>query len=75
MNISRNLITLGLAFSLFGSTCAFATPHFRNGHLSYKKNAGENRGLRANPSGATGYVDSPSPNSTNDDWPNNMLQG
>lgn len=33
MNISHKLITLGLAFSLLGSTCAFARPmrHFENG--------------------------------------------
>jgi hypothetical protein len=31
MNISQKLITLGLAFSLLSSTCAFARPipHFR----------------------------------------------
>lgn len=39
MNISHKLITLGLAFSLLGSTSAFArpTPDFENGGLSYKK--------------------------------------
>jgi hypothetical protein len=77
MNISRKLITLGLAFSLLGSTCAFArpTPHFGNGHLSYKKNAVENHVPTTKASGATGCVGSPSPNKAKDDWPNNMLLG
>jgi len=39
MNISHKLITLGLAFSLLGSTCAFARPtrNFENGGLSRGK--------------------------------------
>jgi hypothetical protein len=42
MNISQKLITLGLAFSLLGSTRAFARPmpHFENGCLSYEKKDG-----------------------------------
>jgi len=38
MNISHKLITLGLAFSLLGSTSAFAgDAAFENGGLSYEK--------------------------------------
>jgi hypothetical protein len=77
MNIGRKLITLGLTFSLLGSTCAFArpTPHFRNGHLSYKENVVQNHVPATKPSGATGYAVNPSPNTAKDNWPNNMLQG
>ena len=39
MDEHQKSITLGLAFSLLGSTCAFARPmpHFENGCLSYEK--------------------------------------
>jgi hypothetical protein len=70
MNLGRRLITLGLAFSLLESTRAFArpTPHFRNGRLSYEKNAVENHVPTAKTPGATRYGG----NTANDDWPNNM---
>ena len=72
MNISHKLITLGLAFSLLGSTAAFArpTPNFENGHLSQKTI--ESPVPTAETSGVTGYARRPSANS---DWPNNMLPG
>jgi hypothetical protein len=73
MNISHKLITLGLAFSLLGSTCALATPapHFENGYLSYKK---ASHVPTAKTSGATGYAGSPSTNSDRD-WPGDMILG
>jgi hypothetical protein len=73
MNISHKLITLGLAFSLFGSTCALArpAPHFENGYLSYKK---ASHVPTAKTSGATGYAGSPSTNSDRD-WPGDMILG
>jgi hypothetical protein len=75
MSISHKLITLGLAFSLLGSTSALArpTPCFENGCLSYKKKAVEGHVPTAKTSGATGYR--PSANTIKDNWPNNMLLG
>jgi hypothetical protein len=75
MNISHKLITLGLAFSLFGSTSAFArpTPPLDNGRLSHKRI--ESRVPTAKTSGATGYARRQSANTVKDDWPNNMLPG
>jgi hypothetical protein len=75
MNISQKLIMLGLAFSLLGSTSAFArpTPHFENGRLSQE--AFESHVPTVKRSGATGYARSPSANTVKDDWPNNMLPG
>jgi hypothetical protein len=80
MNISHKLITLGLAFSLLGSTSAFArpTPHFENDSLSYsyKKKTVESHVPAAKISGATGNArPRPSGNTVKDDWPNNMLLG
>ena len=77
MNISHKLIALGLAFSLLGSTSAFArpTPHFENDSLSYKKKTVESHVPTASTSGATGYARRPSANTIKDDWPNNMLLG
>jgi hypothetical protein len=75
MNVSRKLITLGLAFSMLGSTCAFARPmpHFKNGYLSYEKKTATGHVPTTKTSGATGYARRPSANT--DDWPNNMLLG
>lgn len=75
MNISHKLITLGLAFSLLGSTSAFArpTPDFEHGGLSYKKKTVESHVPTAKISGAT--MRRPSANTVKDDWPNNMLLG
>jgi hypothetical protein len=76
MNISHKLITLGLAFSLLGSTSALArpTPRFENGCLSYNKMV-ESHVPTAKISGTTGYPRHPSANTVKDDWPNNMILG
>ena len=67
MNISHKLITLGLAFSLLGSPCAFARPmpHFENGGLSHEKKTVESH--------ATGYARQRSADTMKDNWPNNMI--
>ena len=77
MNISHKLITLGLAFSLLGSTCAFArpTPHIENGSLSYEKKKVESHVPAARTSDANGYVRRPSANTVKDDWPADMILG
>jgi hypothetical protein len=76
MNISHKLITLGLAFSLLGSTCAFArtTPHFENGYLSYEKKTIASHVPTAKTSGATAHARRPSTNSDRD-WPGDMILG
>jgi hypothetical protein len=73
MNISHKLITLGLAFSLLGSTCALArpTPHFENGHLSYEK---ASHLPTAKTSGATAHAGRSSTNSDRN-WPGDMILG
>ena len=75
MNISYKLITLGLTFSLLGSTCAFARPmlHFENGALSYEKKTVESHVPTANAFGATHYARPPSANADKDGWPADML--
>jgi hypothetical protein len=77
MNISHKLITLGLAFSLLGSTCAFArpTPHFENGYPPYTDKTVPSHVPTAKTSGATGHARSPSANAVKDDWPANMILG
>ena len=77
MFISHKLITLGFAFSLLGSTCAFArpTPHFENGRLSHEKKTVASHVPTARTSGATGYARRPSANTVKDDWPANMILG
>jgi hypothetical protein len=69
------LITLGLAFSLLGSTCAFArpTPHFENDGLSCEKKTVASHVATANAFGATGYARRPSANADKDGWPADML--
>jgi hypothetical protein len=69
------LMTLALAFSLLGSTCAFArpTPHFENGHLSSEKKTIVSHVPTAKTSGETGYARRPSANTVKDDWPANMI--
>jgi hypothetical protein len=56
MNVNHKLITLALAFSLLGSTCAFARPtlHFEDGHLSHEKKTVASHVPTAKRSGATG---------------------
>ena len=77
MNTSHKLITLGLAFSLLGSNCAFARPmrHFENGGLSYEKKTVASHVPIARTSGGTGYARHPSANTVKDDWPANMILG
>jgi hypothetical protein len=77
MIISHKLITLGFAFSLLGSTCAFArpTPHFENGRLSFEKKTAVSHVPTAKTSDATGHARRPSTNTVKDDWPANMILG
>ena len=77
MNISHTLIALGLAFSLLGSTSAFARPtlHFENGCLSCKKESVESHVPTAKTSGPTASARRPSAGKMKDDWPNNMILG
>jgi hypothetical protein len=72
MNISHRLITLGVAFSLLGSTCAFAKPaHFNNESLSRVEGTVASHVPTARRAGATGYASSPD----KDGWPANMILG
>ena len=75
MIIRHKLIALGLAFSLLGSTCAFAkpTPHFENGRLAHEKKTVASHVLTAKTPDATGYARRPSANTDKDDWPADML--
>ena len=75
MNISHKLITLGLAFSLLGSTCAFArpTPRFENGFFSHEKKTVASHVPTAKAFGATDYARPPSANADKDGWPADML--
>jgi hypothetical protein len=77
MIVSHKLITLGLAFCMLGSTCAFArpTPHFENGRLSYEKKTVASHVPTAKTSDATGHARRPSANTVKDDWPANMILG
>jgi hypothetical protein len=77
MIIRHKLITLGLAFNMLGSTCAFArpTPHFENGRLSNQKKTIESHVPTAKTSGVTSYARRPSASTVKDNWPNNMLLG
>ena len=77
MNIGHKLITLGFAFSLLGTTSAFArpNPHFENDSLSNQKKTIESHVPTARTSGVTGYARCPSANTVKDNWPNNMLLG
>jgi hypothetical protein len=77
MIVSHKLITLGLAFSMLGSTCAFATltPHFENSHLSHEKKTVASHVPTAKTSDATGHARRPSTNAVKDDWPANMILG
>jgi len=79
MNIGKKLIPLGLALSLLGSTCAFATPsayfqakpspYFLNGDRWQEKSTVERHVPAARYSGRTGYARSPD----KDGWPANMI--
>ena len=75
MNISHTLIALGLAFSLLGSTSAFARPtlHFENGGPSHEKKMVASHVPTANAFGAAHYARHPSADTMKDSWPNNMI--
>jgi hypothetical protein len=75
MNISHTLIALGLAFSLLGSTSAFARPtlHFENGGLSHEKKMVAGHAPTAKAFGASDHARSPSANADKDGWPADML--
>jgi hypothetical protein len=75
MNISHTLIALGLAFSLLGSTSAFARPtlHFENGGLSHEKKMVASHVPTAKAFGATDYARPPAANADKDGWPADML--
>jgi hypothetical protein len=73
MDISHKLIAVGLAFSLLGSTSAFARPtlHFENGGLSHEKKMVASHVPAAKAFGAT---DCARPaNADKDGWPTDML--
>jgi hypothetical protein len=74
MNISHKLITLGLAFSLLGSTWRVrkADAAFRNGGLSCGKRTVASHFPTANAFGATHYARPPSANADKDGWPADM---
>ena len=76
MNINHKLVALGLAFSLLGSTSAFArsTPHFENGNHSYEQRTITGHVPMTKQSGAAGYVHTPSTNSDRE-WPGDMILG
>jgi hypothetical protein len=75
MDVSHKLITVGLAFSLLGSTSAFARPtlHFENGGLSYDKRTVASHVPTAKAFGATDHARPPSANADRDGWPADML--
>jgi hypothetical protein len=74
MNINHKLMALGLAFSLLGSTSAFARPtqHFENGYLSYEQGAVIGHIPTTTQAGATDDARRPSTNSDGE-WPGNMI--
>ena len=71
MIISQRLIVLGLAFSLLGSTCAFAKPTPEK--LTPEKGSVASHFPAAKTSDATGYTRRPSANTVRDAWPANMI--
>ena len=75
MILNHKVLTLGLAFSLLGSTSAFArpTPHFENGRLTSEKETVASHVPTAKTSDATGYARRPPANTVKDDWPANMI--
>jgi hypothetical protein len=75
MIISHKLVTLGLAFSLLGSTCAFArpTPYFENGHPLYEKKTVTSHFPTTKTSDTTDYARRPSADTVKDAWPANMI--
>jgi hypothetical protein len=68
MSINHRLITLGLAFSLLGSTCAFAKP------TPEKEPVAKHFPTATTPD-ATGYAHHSSANPVKDNWPARMILG
>jgi hypothetical protein len=75
MKMSHKLITLGLAFGLLGSTCAFAkpSPYFENDRLSHEDRAVTHHVPATEIPGVTGYARPPSAHAAKDDWPSDMI--
>jgi hypothetical protein len=75
MNINHKMIALGLAFSLLGSTCAFARPmpYFENGGLSHEKKTVARHVPTAKAFGATADARGLSANADKDGWPADMI--
>jgi hypothetical protein len=75
MKMSHKLITLGLAFGLLGSTCAFAkpSPYFENSRLSHEDRAVTHHVPVTEIPGMTGYARPSSAHAAKDDWPSDML--
>jgi len=75
MKMSHKLITLGLAFGLLGSTCAFAkpSPYFENGRISHEEKAVMGHIPATEIPGVTGYARPPSAHAAKDDWPSDMI--
>lgn len=77
MKMSHELITLGLAIGLLGSTCAFAkpAPYLENGRPSHEEKAVAGHVPATGIPGAIGYARPPSAHAVEDDWPSNMNLG
>jgi hypothetical protein len=75
MNIRHKLITLGLAFSLLGSTSAFARPHLENHCLSCEKSAAKGDVPTMKASSAAGHARHLPANADQDGWPADMILG
>jgi hypothetical protein len=77
MNINHKfkLITLGLAFGLLGSPCAFARPmrHFENGGLSHRKRTLARHVPTEKAFGANADARRPSAGADRDGWPADMI--
>jgi hypothetical protein len=76
MKMNHRLITLGLAFGLLGTTCAFAkpSPYFEH-RLSHQQSTVTDHVPTAETSGTAGYPHAPSAHAVQDDWPSDMLLG
>jgi hypothetical protein len=68
MTISHRLIALGLAFSLLGSTCAFAKP-------TPEKESAASHFPTAKTSDASGHERRSPANTVKDHWPAKMILG
>lgn len=75
MDINHKLMALGVAFSLLGTTSAFArpTPHYANACRSYELRTDTGHVPTTEQSGATGCH--PSASAVKDDWPAEMILG